>query len=384
MEQQTVTIAKAGIHASLNARSSVLAAANPIYGQYDKTRRPQENIGLPDSLLSRFDLLFIVLDQMDPSIDRTLSEHVIRSHQYRRAGTIMEPEPLNAGNSINLEESTDASEAVDTPVWIRGSRTFSDNAIGKIGNSDLLTKDFLRKYIHYAKSRISPVLSEEAMENISNAYASMRARQSRKNLPVTARTLETIIRLSTAAAKARLSSSVDNCDVEVAMELMNFVMFHEIGTEMANVQSEVGVKSVKAVDTQRVEFNKENERQSNEIVPSIYEEIDEEHDGDDDLNDESFRELEVDTRSSRFLELQSVLDKFMSSGEDVIPLETLMKRLNHPPIRGSSSGTAPLRADPYRRREVVSILFELERQNKVLFIYIYIYIYMNRAILCCA
>ena len=239
MEQQTVTIAKAGIHATLNARCSVIAAANPVYGQYDKARRPQENIGLPDSLLSRFDLLFIVLDQLDPALDRHLSEHVIRSHQYRRPGTTMEPEPLNQLSSLNLDESS-ARAGRTGAVWQQGRGGGAGNSSSRLTEasadggdaSQTLTKEFMRKYIHFAKERSEkPALSETAMAIISETYATMRSKQSDRTLPVTARSLETLIRLSSAHAKLRLSPTVDEVDVECAKGLVNFVLYSEGGDE---------------------------------------------------------------------------------------------------------------------------------------------------------
>ncbi|GAB9463719.1 DNA replication licensing factor mcm3 [Globisporangium polare] len=232
MEQQTVTIAKAGIHATLNARCSVLAAANPVYGQYNKNKKPQENIGLPDSLLSRFDLLFVVLDKLDRGADRNISDHVLRMHRYTRAGQEGIPlsfEVSSTDHMALLKDTGDNSDAADSifqkydPLLHGG---FQSSSYAGSGNG-ILTLDFLKKYIYYAKTRFQPVLTDSAIDLIAEGYAELRSQQNARTLPVTARSLETLIRLASAHAKARLSKSIEKEDAEKAMALMSFALYHE-------------------------------------------------------------------------------------------------------------------------------------------------------------
>lgn len=233
MEQQTVTIAKAGIHASLNARCSVLAAANPVYGQYDRRRRIQENIGLPDSLLSRFDLLFVVLDQMDPESDRKIATHVIRGHRYRnQSGQTGHDSDYDDDDSDDEDGFDDDQPNKVHSVWQRNRHATEtegeEDDDDDPHSNDVLQHEFLRKYLHFAKTRMQPVLTEASREFIANRYAEMRARQDERTLPITARSLETVIRLASAHAKARLSQVVEpEPDCEVAMDILAFALYHE-------------------------------------------------------------------------------------------------------------------------------------------------------------
>lgn len=179
---------------------SVLAAANPVYGQYDVTKRPQDNVGLPDSLLSRFDLLFIVRDEMDPEKDRDIANHVLEMHRYVRPGHENVPETV--GMEEDIEERTDLHQQ-----FVKGYDKKNRKA------TPVLTTHFLQKYIDYAKSK-STELTDEAIEFLVEQYSDLRQKADNKTLPVTARLLETLIRLSTAHAKMRLSPQVEKEDCE--------------------------------------------------------------------------------------------------------------------------------------------------------------------------
>ncbi|KAH8101679.1 MCM-domain-containing protein [Cristinia sonorae] len=181
MEQQTVSIAKAGIITTLNARTSILAAANPIGSKYDRNRSVTQNIDLPPTLISRFDLLYLVLDDVDEALDRKLAQHLV---------------------ALYVE---------DTPQ--HG------------GENEILPFDQLAAYITHARSRISPVITEEAGKELVKCYVTLRKagedpRSAEKRITATTRQLESMIRLSEAHARMRFSSSVELSDVQEAFRLM--------------------------------------------------------------------------------------------------------------------------------------------------------------------
>lgn len=185
MEQQTISIAKAGITTVLNSRTSVLAAANPVFGRYDDMKSPGENIEFATTILSRFDLIFIVKDEHNEARDRTIAKHVMNLHVGRQN---------------------------------------PDEAVGEI---DI---DKMKRYVAYCKSRCAPRLSPEAAEMLSSHFVSIRKEvqqierdnDERSSIPITIRQLEAIIRISESLAKVTLSPQVRLDHVEEAIRLFKF------------------------------------------------------------------------------------------------------------------------------------------------------------------
>lgn len=274
MEQQTVTIAKAGIHTSLNARCSVVAAANPIFGQYDPHKDPHKNIALPDSLLSRFDLLFVVTDDIEDTRDRQVSEHVLRMHRYRQAGT-EEGAPVReqTSQSLGVSTTTQTDSQQPTEVYekfdamLHAGVTLSSGR-GANKKPEILSIPFMKKYIQYAKTRVKPILTQEASERIAEIYVGLRNDEmegnQRRTSPLTVRTLETIIRLATAHAKSRLSNRVEERDALAAEGILRFALFKEVA-----------------------EGSRKKRRKTSQAVPD-YASSSEESDDDDDGGDGAF------------------------------------------------------------------------------------------------
>ena len=212
MEQQSISISKAGLCVTLNARCSIIAAANPIYGLYDESLNPHKNIHLPDSLLSRFDLLFIMLDRPNTTIDMQLSQHVLTSRCYipshYQLGQVMEDLP-----QLGLMKDTEQEDEEEQDILV----------------NNIVPQAQLKKYLWYAK-HIKPVLTQKASNYLTKKYGELRNStfDQHKTLPVTVRSLETMIRLSTAFAKARLSSQITIKDAEQGYDMLKISLFKKV------------------------------------------------------------------------------------------------------------------------------------------------------------
>jgi replicative DNA helicase Mcm len=176
MEQQTVSIAKAGIVATLKAQTAIVAAANPRSGRYDRYKTPTQNIHLPPSLLSRFDLIFVVIDRPDPADDARMAEFILKNSMI--------------GNGSQDNDQTD----ITAPI-----------------NGDLL-----KKYIKHARRNFEPLLTDEAKERIKEYYLDLRGKYDSEDaiVSILARNLDALVRLSEAYAKMALRNKVQKEDVE--------------------------------------------------------------------------------------------------------------------------------------------------------------------------
>ncbi|AEA46045.1 LAGLIDADG family homing endonuclease [Archaeoglobus veneficus] len=192
----TVSVAKAGINAVLRARCALLGAANPKYGRFDRYAPIAEQIDLSPTLLSRFDLIFVLTDDPDEVRDRMLAEHILKTHEL---GEKLE----KLKNIVSTEYTKEELEAQAEEI------------------TPAIDPELLRKYIAYSKRTVFPVLTEEAKERIIDFYVSLRSKaKDNSAVPVTARQLEALIRLAEASARLRLSDYVTAEDVERVIRIV--------------------------------------------------------------------------------------------------------------------------------------------------------------------
>ncbi|KAL2109865.1 hypothetical protein VUR80DRAFT_1911 [Thermomyces stellatus] len=208
MEQQTISISKAGIVTTLHARCGVIAAANPIGGRYNSTRAFSDNVQLTEPILSRFDILCVVRDTVEPDEDERLARFIVGSHSRSH--------PSQEGEAAEEEEE---AAAAGRPV--------------KEGE---IPQELLRKYILYARERCSPKLMNIEEEKLARLYAEMRRESlASGGYPVTVRHLEAMIRITEAFCRMRLSEYCTAQDVEraIAVTVESFVGSQKVSAKKA-------------------------------------------------------------------------------------------------------------------------------------------------------
>ena len=204
MEQQTITIDKANIHATLRTETSILAAANPKFGRWDKMKSIVDQMDLPPTIVNRFDLIFVLIDEPNPQQDETIVNELLKG----------------------LKEEKKAP----------------------------LDKDLLRKYIIYAK-KIEPQWTTAALDIVKDFYIKLRSSSGEDTIPITTRQLMSIIRIAEASAKIRLSPVVTEDDVNLAKELLLYSL-KEVGINPENNRLDIDIIMSGISSTQRQKLSK--------------------------------------------------------------------------------------------------------------------------------
>ena len=196
MEQQTVSVAKAGIICTLNARTAVLAAANPVNSKYDPKLSVVENIKLPPTLLSRFDLIYLILDRQNDAHDRRLANHIVSLYSKLQSEDL-----LQTGSEDNPVQKTELLK------------------------TNGITREFFAQYISYARRFCMPRIPDYVVNDLVQQYCNMRNMgNSRKTITATPRQLESMIRIAEAIAKMRLSETIEKRDIDEAVRLIKTAM----------------------------------------------------------------------------------------------------------------------------------------------------------------
>ena len=197
MEQQTISVAKAGITATLKSRCALLGAANPKYGRFDMYGDISDQINMPASLLSRFDLIFIMTDQPEQKRDLAIAEHILKAH--------------TVGELIAQHKKTPIPGVTDEYIRQQLLPVMPD-----------IDPVLFRKYVAYAKRSCFPLLSIEAKEALVTYYLKLRGIAApNKPVPVTARQLEALVRLAEASARIRLSNTIVLADAERVIHIVD-------------------------------------------------------------------------------------------------------------------------------------------------------------------
>lgn len=274
MESQKISIAKAGISATLQSRCSLLAAANPISGRFEAGEKIVGQIDLPPALMSRFDLIFALTDKPDTDYDTRLSGHILGMHERGQVKNLMDREV----EGIDKEEILKRTEDI-APIY---------------------NMDIIRKYVSYAKQNCFPVMSKTAENMIQNEYLYIRNLGAvEQQVTITPRQLEAYIRLSEASAKSRLSPIVDERDATIAIQLVKFYLDKVAKTENDTYD----------VDMFGNEFTRKDRQRKKRTMDDIMMELDEFEDG---MSEKELASKHPDISED---ELHAILNRLSDNGQ---------------------------------------------------------------------